>query len=74
VSRYEEYQAWVAEYRADDASRAQREGQLHFNALWYFEPDTAELIRMKPYDPFFVDEKLPAFLTWLQAYWEDEEV
>lgn len=40
-----------------------REGQRAFNELYQDEPEIADAIRGTEYDPFYLDERLPAFLA-----------
>lgn len=42
-----------------------RKGQAAFNALYLLAPYLANWIRRGPYDPFYDDERLPAFYSFL---------
>lgn len=47
-----------------------RRGQTCFNMLRAIKPDLADEVRTSPYDPFYMDEKLPGFFTWLSERWD----
>jgi len=51
--------------RADSMLResrgAWRKGQCLFNALYWFDAELADIIRATPADPFYRDERIPAF-------------
>lgn len=49
----------------------QRRGQAAFNLLHVLRPDLADLVRGSEHDPFYTDERLPAFLEWLGERWHD---
>ncbi len=42
-----------------------RRGQCYYNALYTLRPDLANEICGTKLDPFYVDERIPAFLEWL---------
>lgn len=56
---HDDYLAKVARYREQNPQ--QREGQAHFNALARFHRDVAERIWGTEVDPFFDDNRMPAF-------------
>ncbi len=43
----------------------QRQGQIAFNILNHWNPDWANEIRGSDLDPFYKDNRVPAFLIWL---------
>lgn len=46
-----------------------RRGQTYFNLLRRIDPDAASEVVGTKYDPFFKDERVPAFVAWLTARW-----
>lgn len=46
-----------------------RKGQLHFNLLHRLRPDLADKIRGTEIDPFYLDERIPTYLTWITNNW-----
>lgn len=44
-----------------------RAGQAAFNMLYVLRPDLADQIRGTDLDPFYQDERLPAFYAWLES-------
>ena len=44
-----------------------REGQILFNVLYVEYSDLANEIRATEYDPFYQEERIPAFWGWLQT-------
>ena len=50
-----------------------RKGQTCFNMLFYTRPDLSEKIRTTKLDPFYSDEKVPAFLEWAEENWQSVE-
>lgn len=51
---------------------SQRLGQHHFNVLYDVHPDLAIRVRQDTeFDPFYDDEKLGAFLTFVGDHWDD---
>jgi hypothetical protein len=62
------------EYVARFASHhiaGQREGQRAFNLLTVMHPMLAERVRTSPLDPFYRDERLPAFFEFVAAEWDE---
>jgi hypothetical protein len=51
--------AYTARYRREHPE--QRIGQAAFNAVCKVEPEVANLVRATDLDPFYRDERLPAF-------------
>ena len=47
----------------------QRKGQSAFNLLCSLRPDLSEQVRATPLDPFYQDEILPAFFSWVKEHW-----
>jgi hypothetical protein len=65
VTAYAEYQAAVAAYERDHPE--QRVGQAHCNVLWLRHPQLADEIRGdQTFDPFYVDDRLTAFLGFVK--------
>lgn len=57
---------------ADHApSRGQRKGQYASNLFHHCRPDLAILIAGTDVDPFYQDERLPAFYAWVKEHWDD---
>ena len=51
-----------------------RRGQALFNVLYFehsgaFDPEWADEIRGGPLDPFYIDSRIPRFITALQRHW-----
>lgn len=46
-----------------------RLGQTYFNVLYECRPDLANAIRGTSIDPFYVDELMPAFLSFVADRW-----
>lgn len=44
-----------------------RAGQAAFNTLYLVRPDLADEIRGGDLDPFYRDDRLPAFWDWIQS-------
>lgn len=49
-----------------------RAGQAAFNTLYMVRPDMADQIRGGALDPFYVDDRLPAFWDWIQSQTGDD--
>jgi hypothetical protein len=47
-----------------------RFGQTCFNVLYELDPDLADSIRATDLDPFYDDNKVPAFLERLSNEWQ----
>jgi hypothetical protein len=47
----------------------ERDGQYAFNLLAHVRPELAEQVRGTPLDPFYNDNLLPTFYSWLDAAW-----
>lgn len=63
---YEEFLTFIAtEYRPTPW----RVGQFYFNALNYVRPDLAKEVRATELDPFYDDERIPAFMEALASMW-----
>ena len=52
----------------------ERAGQAAFNVLVEARPDLSEQIRTTDLDPFYHDDRLPAFYNWLFYNWSTEEI
>ena len=50
---------------------AWRLGQTFSNVLHEYRPDLAKKMIGGNYDPFYQDEKIPAFISWLRRHWND---
>lgn len=61
---YDEYKAAVSQYQKENPTY--RLGQCHFNVLADHFPALYDEVRGSHIDPFFDDDKVPAFLLWLQ--------
>lgn len=59
--------AYAIRYAADNPS--QRRGQAFFNALYQVRPEIANAIRGTTLDPFYRDERIPAFAEHLVECW-----
>lgn len=46
-----------------------REGQAYFNTLYQWRSDISETIRSTLIDPFYSDDKIPAFLEEVSKQW-----
>jgi hypothetical protein len=46
-----------------------RKGQVYFNCLWGLDPVLANEIRGGDNDPFYRDDKIPAFLKVVEERW-----
>lgn len=46
-----------------------RWGQAYFNVLVEHRPDLSEPIRTTELDPFYLDERMPAFMNEVLARW-----
>lgn len=46
----------------------QRQGQMAFNALHMYAPDIANRIRTTDADPFYNDDRIPAFFDAVSHY------
>lgn len=48
---------------------AERSGQCHFNQLALVRPGLASLVVETDLDPFYADQRLPAFLEFVERRW-----
>lgn len=64
---YGEYLAAIERVRAD--TKELREGQRAFNVLTVMHPFLAEQIRTTPIDPFYLDDRLTDFYTFVCENW-----
>jgi len=58
-------------YTYSDMPQEWRKGQGVFNLLCKIRPDLAEMIRGSDFDPFYRDERLPAFYSYLCRHWDE---
>lgn len=65
---FEWYKNTVSTRRFSEAKH-QRAGQYAFNLLADIRPDISEKIRGSFIDPFYRDEKLPAFMAAVEQEW-----
>lgn len=49
-----------------------RIGQTYFNVLYEFDHELADRIRTTEFDPFFDDNKLDAFFTFLSPHFHPD--
>lgn len=54
-----------AVHRCQQVSASWRAGQTMFNVLWELHPTLATVIRGSNVDPFYRNDRIPAFLTEL---------
>jgi hypothetical protein len=52
---------------------AWRKGQAFFNALMELSPLLAEEVRGTDLDPFHIDDKVEAFLMWVEENYKETE-
>jgi hypothetical protein len=52
--------------------RSLRAGQTMFNVLCQMKPEIANKIRATENDPFYENNRIPAFLAVVDELWEDE--
>ena len=64
MTAFADYEAAVA--RARKRHPTWRPGQTAFNVLRRMHPDLSEAAMETPLDPFHQDERLPAFLGWVE--------
>lgn len=67
---FEEFVARVADEQVRHPEW--RVGQTAFNVLWKLRPELAEQVRVTEANPYYLDDRLPAFYEWLEQHWEDE--
>lgn len=62
--------------RLRDAARArsphERRGQALSNALFQISPAIANEVVGSDFDPFYLDERIPAFWAWLEEHYPHE--
>lgn len=51
------------------AARQQRIGQYLYNRLFGYNPDLANSITATEFDPFYNDNRVPAFLEYVRSNW-----
>ena len=66
-----DYHQFLLAFVNNEKPQSWRRGQYAFNLLHSMKPKLAELVRATPIDPFHRDERIPAFLEFVQAHWED---
>ena len=47
-----------------------RKGQLYFNCLYSMDPELANELRGSDKDPFYRDDRIPAFLEIIEQRWD----
>jgi hypothetical protein len=62
--KYTEIVAWTDSSRPD-----WRLGQTYFNVLHQVRPHLAEQVRATDLDPFHTDDRIPAFLAFVESNW-----
>jgi hypothetical protein len=67
ATTFADYQTAVA--RAQKRHPEWRRGQTHFNVLTRLHRDLAEAVWATPLDPFSQDERLDAFLSYVEEHW-----
>jgi hypothetical protein len=50
----------------------ERSGQHAYNLLMHTRPDLCGALVGSELDPFYDDDRLPAFLEWVSEHWGDE--
>jgi hypothetical protein len=63
---FAEYLQAVQSAQARNTDKSQRSGQIHFNVLHEMSPELANSFRGGDMDPFYRDDKIPAFLDHLE--------
>ena len=70
LTPFSEFQALAATYYGDNP--AQRWGQALFNTLFAVHPEVAEKVRSDfRVDPFYDDDRVPAFLEFVERHLEE---
>jgi hypothetical protein len=65
---FDEFLATVKQTEADKPHW--RRGQTVFNVLYQLRPDLAERIRTTDLDPFYLDNRVPWTLAWIEDEWD----
>lgn len=68
VDDYEDF--WLYCGNLQTAFPEWRKGQTLFNALENVRPDLSVKVRTTDLDPFYRDDRIPAFTDWLYANWD----
>jgi hypothetical protein len=68
---FDDYMQEVLTRRQTGLGQGQRAGQFYFNVLWDVKPRLSNRVRGTLFDPFFNDEKIPDFLTFVGRHWDD---
>lgn len=63
---FAEYLQTVQSAQARNTDKSQRRGQIHFNVLHEMSLELANSFRGGDMDPFYSDDKIPAFLDHLE--------
>ena len=58
-------------YHRTERPKDWRHGQFAFNMLYSWRPVLADKIRTTEIDPFYRDDRLPAFWEYVIAHWDD---
>ena len=59
--------------QANRPVKNQRAGQVMFNTLYMVRPYLANKLRGDGPDPFYRDEMIPDFLSFVEDHWDDDE-
>jgi hypothetical protein len=70
---FAEYLHNVHIYCASIADPTWRLGQTYFNILARVRPELAESVRGTMNDPFYLDDRIPAFLSYLAMHWVKQD-
>ena len=66
-----EFHEYLSEVMLEmDNNPQMREGQVYFNVLYKMKPELANKITGTELDPFYQDEKLGEFLSFICKNWE----
>jgi hypothetical protein len=68
VITFAEYQSAVV--RMQRRHPEWRRGQTAYNVLRRLRPDLVDEVLFTPLDPFSQDERLEAFLSYIEEHWE----
>lgn len=67
--KFKEYRAELLRYFITHPG--QRYGQCAFNVLFSMDQKAANEIRATTLDPFYICERIPAFMDYLRARWAE---
>lgn len=66
------YEMYLHDYSVFATRTKLRSGQLAYNMLSAIRPELARSINAGPFDPFYVDDALPDFFSYIQTHWDDK--